>query len=737
MPGSFLFGSHLLTDCRALLSAQSTSQDRASNFVLVNDPVTVSQAQIAGRTGVKRAAVTQWRKRYPNFPAPVDDGGDLFDLGEVISWLDGRRIPASSRAPDEAAGATYGDRLRQWIGPAQRPDEGFLIRSLRALGPEVCGDAPHSDYLYLLLCLAFLRLYDQDRWAQLTRHVPSFGDPGDARRLLQRVVPAVDGALGYPHLLSGLDVPTGRLRPRAFEPVRKVVELAAGLRPSDFGQLRAAFMREAVRAHAICTPASVTRTMVALLAGHATQGKVRVYDPYARFGELLAEFVQEAGDQATVRVNIEHPHPAELRLAGMSLVAAGTRAELAMTPSPPPGGATFLLTNPPFGQRREPEWLRRCVASLAKDGRAAVLMPYNTGFAASGRAYDVRRDLVEHGAVLAVLALPPKMFPGTSIGVCAWLLRQPTGHPAPVQLVDARRLGRPPGTQALRVHVLDEADAATIGAIVTASEGQPGFSVLAVPEEIRARGYSLHPPEYQDRTLAPMSAGAALAELDALPEDLRTPSYTTGEDAGWPQHRLGDLCDIHSGVPTGSLKKAKSRARTAREAVPVVHPKHVCNGHIQAGGAQDADAATLERYRLQTGDVLWVRTGAMGQTAIVRRSESGWLPHTNLLRLRVTETAKLEPAYLLACLSQAAVQARIRDRSVRSVTTSLSAVTLGDLEIPLPPLADQRRIVSALQALDEQTAAIEQRLAAALAAQTAFGRQLTDGTVILTGRESQ
>ena len=540
------------------------------------------------------------------------------------------------------------------MGPAQRPDESFLIRSLRALGPEVCGDAPHSDYLYLLLCLAFLRLHDQDRWAQLTRHVPSSGDPGDARRLLQRVVPAVDGALGYPHLLSGLDAPTGRLRPRAFEPVRKVVELAAGLRPSDFGQLRAAFMREAVRAHAICTPASVTRTMVALLAGHATRGKVRVYDPYARFGELLAEFIQEAGDQAAVRVNIEHPHPAELRLAGMSLAAAGTRAELAMTPSPPPGGATFLLTNPPFGQRREPEWLRRCVASLAKDGRAAVLMPYNTGFAASGRAYDVRRDLVEHGAVLAVVALPPKMFPGTSIGVCAWLLRQPTGHPAPVQLVDARRLGRPPVTQALRVHVLDEADAATIGAIVTASEGQPGFSVLAVPEEIRARGYSPHPPEYQDRTLAPMPAGAALAELDALPEDLRTPSYTTGEDAGWPQHRLGDLWDIHSGVPTGSPKKAKSRARTAREAVPVVHPKHVCNGHIQAGGAQDADAATLEGYRLQTGDVLWVRTGAMGQTAIVWRSESGWLPHTNLLRLRVTETAKLEPAYLLAYLSQAA-----------------------------------------------------------------------------------
>jgi hypothetical protein len=42
-----------------------------------------------------------------------------------------------------------------------------------------------------------------------------------------------------------------------------------------------------------------------------------------------------------VRVGIEHPRPAELRLAGMWLAAAGTRAELALTSSPPPGGANF------------------------------------------------------------------------------------------------------------------------------------------------------------------------------------------------------------------------------------------------------------------------------------------------------------------------------------------------------------------------------------------------------------
>ena len=169
-----------------------------------------------------------------------------------------------------------------------------------------------------------------------------------------------------------------------------------------------------------------------------------------------------------------------------------------------------------------------------------------------------------------------------------------------------------------------------------------------------------------------------------------------------------------------------SQALSAREAVPVIHPRHLRDGLIQAGDAPDADAATLEHYSLQPGDVLWVRTGAMGQTAIVRRGESGWLLHTNLLRLRVKETAELDPAYLLAYLSQPAVQARIRDRSIRSVTTSLSTATLGDLEMPLPPLADQRQVLSALQSLDQQTAIIERRLIAARAVRTAFARHLTD-----------
>ncbi|MBM7494238.1 hypothetical protein JOD64_005460 [Micromonospora luteifusca] len=303
-------------------------------------------------------------------------------------------------------------------------------------------------------------------------------------------------------------------------------------------------------------------------------------------------------------------------------------------------------------------------------------------------------------------------------------------------MVDARHLGRPSGTQAKGVYVLDPADIATIAATLTAAEPRAGFSVVVAPHEVQAHGYSLNPPEYQDRAFARASADAACAELNMLTVALDLPSYTTGTDEGWPEHRLRDLCEIRSGVPPRPLKRAMSQAHTAREAVPVVHPRHLRDGLIDAGDAPDADLGTVEQqHRLQTGDVLYVRTGAMGQTAIVGPSESGWLPHSNVLRLRVTKPAELDPAYLLAYLSQKAVQARIRDRSVRSLTTSLSTTTLGDLAIPLPPVADQRRILNALQLVDDEISMIDRSLAAARATRTAFTRHLADGTVILNGEE--
>jgi type I restriction enzyme M protein len=314
------------------------------------------------------------------------------------------------------------------------------IRSLRALELQVRGDAHPTDYLYLLLCLAYLRWQNQDAWAQLTRLVPATGDPGTARRVLRQVTSIVDASLGHARSLGGSTAPLARLRPVAFEPVREVFKLVAALTPEDSEQLRSDFLREAHgRDDKIYTPRNIARVMVSLVNGD------EAYDPYPRFGELLVEFARAHGGPK-VRVRAESRYPSELRLAGMWLAETGARVELAPEPNVGSTKSAVLLTNPPFGKHGEFDWLEQAVESLAEDGRAVVLMPYSAGFDAGTRASDVRRDLVERGAVLAVVGLPARMFPRTSIGVCIWLLRQPTERATQVRVRRRDPVGPPTGS---------------------------------------------------------------------------------------------------------------------------------------------------------------------------------------------------------------------------------------------------------------------------------------------------
>lgn len=52
----------------------------------------VTGSEIARLAGVTRAAVSNWRRRYPDFPTPSSGGvnSPLFDLAEVQKWLDGQ-----------------------------------------------------------------------------------------------------------------------------------------------------------------------------------------------------------------------------------------------------------------------------------------------------------------------------------------------------------------------------------------------------------------------------------------------------------------------------------------------------------------------------------------------------------------------------------------------------------------------------------------------------------------------
>lgn len=57
-----------------------------------NDGRLISAAEVARLAGVTRAAVSNWRRRHPDFPEPVGGGRNaLFALSEITDWLDSQR----------------------------------------------------------------------------------------------------------------------------------------------------------------------------------------------------------------------------------------------------------------------------------------------------------------------------------------------------------------------------------------------------------------------------------------------------------------------------------------------------------------------------------------------------------------------------------------------------------------------------------------------------------------------
>src|SRR5260370_10521890 len=56
----------------------------------MNDPdALVSLADVAEMARVSRPAVSNWRRRYPDFPRPVAETGatSLFRLGDLMAWM--------------------------------------------------------------------------------------------------------------------------------------------------------------------------------------------------------------------------------------------------------------------------------------------------------------------------------------------------------------------------------------------------------------------------------------------------------------------------------------------------------------------------------------------------------------------------------------------------------------------------------------------------------------------------
>ncbi|MEU6071242.1 N-6 DNA methylase [Streptomyces sp. NPDC047082] len=331
----------------------------------------VTGSEIARLAGVTRAAVSNWRRRYDDFPAPAGGAvnSPLFDLAEVQAWLDRQR-----------KGQGVSEEVQLW-------------QALRAAhGEDVIGGL--ADVAGLL---------------------------ADSGQAAAGALPAAAAALvrRLAESSSASEVVTA-LAERFTDSVRR-----AG---SD--QVTSPRIVRAVRHFAGETEAGATMFDPAcgigtLLLAVGPEPGPRRYgqesDPRsARFAQLRADLIGRTGVDIATGDSLRDDRWAELR------------ADLVVC-DPPVGDADWgreellLDSRWEFGtpSRAEGElaWLQHAYAHTAPGGRVLMVMPASVAYRKAGRR--IRAELVRRGVLTQITALPPGVAASHALPVHLWHLRRP------------------------------------------------------------------------------------------------------------------------------------------------------------------------------------------------------------------------------------------------------------------------------------------------------------------------
>jgi len=168
----------------------------------------------------------------------------------------------------------------------------------------------------------------------------------------------------------------------------------------------------------------------------------------------------------------------------------------------------------------------------------------------------------------------------------------------------------------------------------------------------------------------------------------------------WPDRPLGTVAErIFLG-----LADTRQRGDAGERELPLLNVRDLQDGHVPpavAIGKRTVPAdADIERYTVRADDVVITCRGTQLKVANITPSSEGALISANLIAIRAG--AELLPAVLLMFLQSPAGQKALLQRG-RSSTSSLSLTprAVGELSIPVPPLAVQQQIAELVCAAEQ------------------------------------
>jgi hypothetical protein len=692
--------------------------------------VTVTLAQIAELAGVTQSAVSNWRKRYDDFPDPVSStagGRDLFSLPAVYVWLASRDRPV-----------------------APMSNESILFEAEDMLRAEA-----DSNRVTEILCAAITLEFISDDGAVALLEELWFDESPDRTNELAGVFDPVTSI--SPAAASRLLQLVGRLEhdqlPNLFESVL--------VRRNRFNENR--------------TSQELVELLTELTIHPKADASTSVFDPAAGEGRLLLAASRPSAGEAGVAGQAATPsgqeiNPAAWRIARQRFLLGDQAVSLALGDSLledafPDLRADIVVCDPPYNAKvdfpgeilADPRWsfglpsatsadyawLQHVVHHLADEGRGYVLLPAGTLFR-HGRDAEVRAQLIRRGAIEAVVALPPRAAEHTPIPLALWILKRPSDHkdPEPVLLVDARggpsNKPEPLGAE-VRARIAHTLMRWRVDGQVAESDSD--FAVAVPLLELLGPDSSLDPSRWLHLETAvdierrERELQVAVARIIAARELLITSELKADEvridpsTLTWvPIHDL--ISDGRASFIRGIPVPAKDYVR---KGTPTLRTRDFRDGN---DGSDEASCVDLTTFRKQPeltepGDIV-VSPGS-GQPKAMIDEIGGRVLVSPLQALRV------RGGWISPTLASAFLESSQNRRFVRGPTYGFARIDLRKFELPIVPpeeAANLERLLSSIDATYElagDLAASASEARAALLDIAAYGP--SDDALPGTGRD--
>ena len=591
----------------------------------------VTLTQIAIRAGVSASAVSNWRKRYADFPQPVD--GDRFAAVDVNIWL--RSHDKSTPEPQSSISRMpINMAVDRSIGHGLSRVESLTaiatIVTLVALGADLASDTPDVT--------AVAAKMETDRQLPpgcLTRPV----EP------LRRVDSAVAGLLASTVTAALAD------------------SSAAGV----FDDLLARMAdREAAAAESLTNTRAID-FLTALLPDQAES----VLDPACGSGGLLQAAAAATG---ATQLSGYDTDPQAWALCVQRLLLHDQPVDQihhqdVFTASPT--GFDLVVAHPPFGMRPTPDstagqflinagtrpsgagdfaWLLTARNALTEGGTALVLTTAGPTFQRAGAG--LRHELVRTGSVKSVISLSggALRLPGTMVGTTAWVLGSPTTDVRPVLMVNGAA-----------VDTLDE----IIDSVTTwrdhpeTFQPVPGFTATVPVLELLAADVGLDPalatavPIDPDQALH--AAATALEALTAAGRELSACPPVPGlhlQPGRTPLVNLTDLAEV--------ARPPHLRRDEVSDHGPHPYVTGVTDAALRvAGRLTDLPAAAVVT---EPGDVVLSTTGRI--SAVVDHT-GGHVLGSSVWRIRPTSELAAHPDVLALLLNSSRISAQTSGTTVQ------------------------------------------------------------------------